>query len=149
MFYIFSDVSSLINFYFNKLRFNLSYIKHELHNIQYITIEYIVQSEIIACIYYCYLIKIWILIYVSDTKMLLVTFCCCLLYGRVVVSLAHSPFPFSILVLIIAIPTQSHCFYLKRTLAIDSEFTVCKVWYIVLSMYQLKTNCIRLKFLSS
>ena len=28
---------------------------------------------------------------------LLVTFCCCLLYGRVVVSLTHSPFPFSIL----------------------------------------------------
>ena len=28
---------------------------------------------------------------------LLVTFCCCLLYGWVVVSLAHSPFPFSIL----------------------------------------------------
>ena len=28
---------------------------------------------------------------------LLVTFCCCLIYGRVVVSLAHSPFPFSTL----------------------------------------------------
>ena len=32
--------------------------------------------------------------YIED---LLVTFCYCLLYGRVVVSLAHSPFPFSIL----------------------------------------------------
>ena len=27
---------------------------------------------------------------------LLVTFCCCLFYCRVVVSLTHSPFPFSI-----------------------------------------------------
>ena len=28
---------------------------------------------------------------------LFVTFCCCFLYGQVVVSLTHSPFPFSIL----------------------------------------------------
>ena len=32
-------------------------------------------------------------------KDLLVTFCCCLLYGQVVVSLTHSPFPFSILLI--------------------------------------------------
>ena len=32
---------------------------------------------------------------------LLVTFCCCLLYGRGFVSLAYSPFPFSILLLLV------------------------------------------------
>ena len=47
------------------------------------------------------------------TEYLLVTFCCCLLYGRVVVSLSHSPFPFSIL----------HYLSYKHTIIPQEEFS--------------------------
>ena len=46
----------------------------------------------------------------------LVAFCCCLLFGRIVVSLTYSPFPFSILLVLTYLVDLSGPFQIHRTL---------------------------------
>ena len=52
------------------------------------------MTFIITELVYIFVAGAWVSHYIEDP---LVAFGCCLLYGRVVVALTHSPFPFSIL----------------------------------------------------
>ena len=63
---------------------------------------------------------------------LLVTFCCCLLYGRVVVSLAHSPFSFSILLKVLAVFQFKMCLPLYTGIDVLYLYCICCVKDVIL-----------------
>ena len=72
---------------------------------------------------------------------LLVTFCFCLFYGRVVVSLTHSPFPFSIL----KVPELENIIFHQSLVSGDLTYSFVfyfSVYYEVTHMLMLLGNIV-------